>query len=133
MLSPKVIGHNAEKLGISRSLVGSPETNIRGRMHTLLIGPPGVAKSMLTREAVELISNSRYVTAQNASGKGITAIIDKENDTTILRLGAVPQARGVVGRVEFPMAACSGFHASLSKRTLMTQVDQCCLQLHLEV
>lgn len=42
------------------------------------------------------ISNSRYVTAQNASGKGITAIIDKENDTTTLRLGAAPQARGTV-------------------------------------
>ena len=51
---------------------------------------------MLTREAAEIIPNSRYVTAQNASGKGITAIIDKENDTTILRLGAVPQARGAV-------------------------------------
>jgi DNA replicative helicase MCM subunit Mcm2 (Cdc46/Mcm family) len=51
---------------------------------------------MLTREAVELISNSRYVTAQNASGKGITAIIDKEKDTTILRLGAVHQARDTV-------------------------------------
>jgi DNA replicative helicase MCM subunit Mcm2 (Cdc46/Mcm family) len=44
MLSPKVIGHNAEKLGILRSLVGSPETNIRGRIHTILIGPTGVAK-----------------------------------------------------------------------------------------
>jgi DNA replicative helicase MCM subunit Mcm2 (Cdc46/Mcm family) len=39
----------------------------------LLIGPPGVAKSMLTREAAEVISNSRYVKARNASGKGITA------------------------------------------------------------
>lgn len=78
MISPKVIGHNAQKLGILRSLVGSPEGNIRGRIHTLLIGPPGVAKSMLTREAVEVgESNNRYVTAQNA-------IIDKESDTTIL-------------------------------------------------
>jgi len=97
MFSPKVIGHNAQKLGILRSLVGSPENSIRGRIHTLLIGPPGVAKSMLTREAIEVgESNSRYVTAQNASGKGITAIIDKENDTATLRLGAVPQARGAV-------------------------------------
>lgn len=52
---------------------------------------------MLTREAVQIWeSNSRYVTAQHASGKGITAIIDKENDTTMLRLGAVAQARGAV-------------------------------------
>jgi replicative DNA helicase Mcm len=96
MFAPKVIGHNAEKLGILRSLVGSPEGNIRGRIHTILIGPPGVAKTMLSREGVDVKPGSRYVTAQNASGKGITAIIDKENDTTFLRLGAVPQARGAV-------------------------------------
>jgi replicative DNA helicase Mcm len=97
MFAPNVIGHKVQKLGILRSVVGAPETsNLRGRINTLLIGPPGVAKSMLTREAVELVPNSRYVTAQNASGKGVTAIIDKENDTTVLRLGAVPQARGAV-------------------------------------
>ena len=96
MFAPRVIGHDAEKLGILRSLVGSPEGNIRGRIHTILIGPPGVAKTMLSREGVDVKPGSRYVTAQNASGKGITAIIDKENDTTFLRLGAVPQARGAV-------------------------------------
>jgi DNA replicative helicase MCM subunit Mcm2 (Cdc46/Mcm family) len=74
--------------------VGAPENNHRGRIHTLFIGTPGLAKSMLARAAAEIVPNSRFVTAQHASGKGITAIIDKENDTTILRLGAVPQARG---------------------------------------
>jgi DNA replicative helicase MCM subunit Mcm2 (Cdc46/Mcm family) len=54
MFAPEVIGHAAEKRGILRSLVGSPESNIRGRIHTLLIGPPGVAKSMLTRKAVKV-------------------------------------------------------------------------------
>ena len=53
MFAPNVIGHNAEKLGILRSVSGAPEGNIRGRIHTLLIGPPGVAKSMLGREAVK--------------------------------------------------------------------------------
>jgi DNA replicative helicase MCM subunit Mcm2 (Cdc46/Mcm family) len=52
MIAPKVIGHAAEKQGILRSLGGSPESNIRGRIHTLLIGPPCVANSMLTRKAV---------------------------------------------------------------------------------
>src|SRR5215469_1546980 len=51
MFAPEVIGHAAEKHGILRSLVGSPEGKMRGRIHTLLIGPPGVAKSMLTRKA----------------------------------------------------------------------------------
>jgi DNA replicative helicase MCM subunit Mcm2 (Cdc46/Mcm family) len=80
---------------------------MRGTIHTLLIGPPGVAKSKLARAAVELVSNSRFVTAQNASGKGTTAVIDKENDNTILRIGAAPQARDAIcaineiGRMDF--------------------------------
>ena len=96
MFALDVINLKAPKLGLLRSMVGAPEVNRRGRIHTLMIGPPGVAKSMMAREAVDTVRNSRYVTAQNASGKGITAIIDKENDTRLLRLGAVPQARGAI-------------------------------------
>lgn len=96
MFALDVVNLKAPKLGILRSIVGAPELTKRGRIHTLLIGPPGVAKSMLARKAVNTVRNSRYVTAQNASGKGITAIIDKENDTRLLRLGAVPQARGAI-------------------------------------
>lgn len=96
MVALNVIGHNAEKLGILRSLVGSPEGVNRGRIHTLLVGPPGVAKSKLIKQAIKTKPRSRYVTAQNATGKAITAIIDKENDTTFLRLGAVAQARVAV-------------------------------------
>ena len=87
MFAPDVIGHKDKKKHLLISAVGAPESTIlRGRIHTLLIGPPGVAKSKLARAAVELVSNSRFVTAQNASGKGITAVIDKENDNTILRI-----------------------------------------------
>ena len=39
---------------------------------------------MLAREATKLIPSSRYITAQNASGKSLTAIIDKENDNNFL-------------------------------------------------
>ena len=50
MVASDVIGHRDKKLGILRSAVGSPETDRkRGRIHTLLIGPPGLAKSMLAR------------------------------------------------------------------------------------
>jgi DNA replicative helicase MCM subunit Mcm2 (Cdc46/Mcm family) len=97
MCAPNVIGHKDKKLGILRSAVGASEENgRRGRINTLLVGNPGTAKSMLAREATKLLPNSRYITAQNASGKSLTAIIDKENDTTILRLGPIPLSKNSI-------------------------------------
>jgi DNA replicative helicase MCM subunit Mcm2 (Cdc46/Mcm family) len=97
MTAPNVIGENDKKLGILRSAVGAQENHCRGRINTLFVGPPGTAKSMLAREATKLIRNSRYVTAQNASGKSLTAIIDKENDnSTFLRLGPIPLAKNAI-------------------------------------
>ena len=102
MFSPNVIGHNTAKLGILRSIVGGVDNSSieilqkrkedngrRGRIPTLLVGDPGTAKSILGREATKILPNSRYVTAQNASGKSLIGIVDKENDSLVLRLGAI--------------------------------------------
>ena len=94
MFAPNIIGHSDKKLGLLRSLVGGSldhgdDNGRRGRIHTLLVGDPGLAKSVLAREATNLLPNSRYVTATNASGKSLVVIIDKENDSLIARYGAV--------------------------------------------
>jgi len=101
MFAPNVIGHNTAKLGILRSIIGGMDNSIerrqkrkedngrRGRIHTILVGDPGTAKSILAREATKIFPNSRYVTAQNASGKSLIGIVDKENDSLVLRLGAI--------------------------------------------
>jgi replicative DNA helicase Mcm len=97
MFGPNVIGHDAAKLGILRSIVGGvdniykrkEDNGRRGRIHTILVGDPGTAKSILAREATKILPNSRYVTAQNASGKSLIGIVDKENDSLVLRLGAI--------------------------------------------
>ena len=95
MLVPTVIGHEDKKLGIILMYIGAPETeDFRGRIHGLFIGPPGTAKSKLGRAAYKLGQpNSRYSSTQGASGKSITAIMDKENDSYVLRNGVLPQAR----------------------------------------
>ena len=101
MFAPNVIGHTIAKLGILRSIVGGidksntelrqkrDDNGRRGRIHTLLVGEPGTAKSILAREATKIIPNSRYVTIQNASGKSLIGIVDKENDSLVLRVGVV--------------------------------------------
>ncbi|HEY9385852.1 MAG TPA: AAA family ATPase [Nitrososphaeraceae archaeon] len=96
MTAPNVIGENDKKLGILRSAVGAVENSRRGRINTLFVRTPGTAKSMLAREATKIVPNSRYITAQNASGKSLTAIIDKENENTILRLGPIPLAKNAI-------------------------------------
>ena len=80
MVAPTVIGHEDKKLAIILMYVGAPETeDFRGRIHGLFIGPPGTAKSKLARPANKLGEpQSRYSSTQGASGKSITAIIDKE-------------------------------------------------------
>jgi replicative DNA helicase Mcm len=99
MFAPTVIGHQDEKLGIILMYTGAPENDdFRGRIHVLLVGPPGLAKTKLAKQARELgRPHSRYSSAKGgASGKSITAIIEKENDTYILRLGVLLQASGSV-------------------------------------
>ena len=87
-----------KKLGIILMYIGAPETDdFRGRIHGLFIGPPGTAKSKLALAAKRLGQpHSRYSSTQGASGKSITAIIDKDNDSYVLRNGVLPQARNSV-------------------------------------
>jgi replicative DNA helicase Mcm len=99
MFAPNIIGYNDKKLGLLRSLVGGltnhgDDNGRRGRIHTMLVGDPGLAKSVLSKEATKLQPNSRYVTATNASGKSLVIIIDKENDSLIARYGAVVLSKG---------------------------------------
>jgi replicative DNA helicase Mcm len=101
MFAPQVIGHSDAKLGVLRSAVNVRETKhltgIRSRLHTLLPGDPGTGKSMIAEEAVKIVPNSRYVTAQHISIKSALAIVDKEPDNSkMLMLGAVPQAKNAI-------------------------------------
>jgi replicative DNA helicase Mcm len=60
----------------------------------LFIGPPGLGKTKILRRATELVPGSSNAGGQYSTGKSLTAIIDKTNDNTILKLGLVPRSRG---------------------------------------
>jgi DNA replicative helicase MCM subunit Mcm2 (Cdc46/Mcm family) len=97
IFAPTIIGHENKKLAIILMYIGAPETEyFRGRIHGLFVGPPGTAKTKLALEAKKLgYPNSRFSSTQGASAKSITAIIDKENDSSyVIRLGVLPQAKG---------------------------------------
>lgn len=95
MFAPQIIGHDDVKRGLLRSAVGGIETEgKRGRINTLNIGLPGESKTMLSKEAVKIVPNSKYVSATHASGKSLIGIVDKEGDSKVFRIGAVPLAKG---------------------------------------
>lgn len=45
------------------------------KINAALIGDPGLVKSTLLRRTVRLVPNSKYESAQNSSGKSLTAIV----------------------------------------------------------
>ena len=111
LFAPKVFGFWNIKKGLLLCAASccNDTKRLRVRMHSLLVGEPGNAKSMLVRETVEIVPNSRFESAQNSSGKSLTAIVSKEGreSTTVLRLGPIPFAKEAIcglnelGRMSF--------------------------------
>ena len=89
-----IAGYDHVKKGILYSAVNT-STKITKSEHLdiLLIGDPGLTKTKLLKRATELVPGSSMESAQNSSGKSITAIIEKADDNTFLRLGAIPRSR----------------------------------------
>jgi replicative DNA helicase Mcm len=92
-----IVGYEHVKKGILCSAVNT-STSIENSEHIdiLLIGDPGLAKTKLLGRATELVPGSSKESAQNSSGKSITAIVEKTEDNTFLRSGAIPRARGAI-------------------------------------
>ena len=99
MFAPNVYGHSDKKKGILRSIIGGKKSENgadngrRGRIHTLLIGDPGTSKTVLSTESTKLDINSRMVDATGASGKSLVGIVDKENDSLMVKYGVVVAAK----------------------------------------
>ena len=101
MFDFSVVGYEHVKKGLLMSCVNTSEIKSKKeKIHSLLIGDPGLAKSQLLKRTTKLIPNSNYISAQNTSGKSITAIIDKTDENLFLRLGAIPQAKGSYKRIK---------------------------------
>jgi replicative DNA helicase Mcm len=98
MVAPSVIGHEDKKEGILLSAVMTPEDKPRRktRAHILFIGTPGVAKTELLHGAADLVPGSSVQSGQGSTGLSLTAMVVKEEDTTMLKIGPIPRARGKI-------------------------------------
>lgn len=114
MFAPNVIGEESKKLPLLRSMVNASADKYKPTgsewssiISTFMIGDPGGGKTMLAKECVKVIPNSKYAGSQNATGLSLTAMIDVENDTKILKYGPIPLSKHAIcvinefGRMDF--------------------------------
>jgi len=83
-IAPSIFGYEAIKEAILLQLFGGLKTErpdktiVRGDIHVLLVGDPGVAKSQLLKYVASVAPKARYVSGKGASGAGITAAVVKD-------------------------------------------------------
>eukprot|EP00920_Eleutheroschizon_duboscqi_P009775 GHVT01022830.1.p1 GENE.GHVT01022830.1~~GHVT01022830.1.p1 ORF type:complete len:554 (+),score=163.24 GHVT01022830.1:143-1804(+) len=109
-LSPEVFGHDDVKKALLLQLIGGVQREkkdggmIRGDLHVLLMGDPGVAKSQLMKQIQTIATRAVYTTGKGSSSCGLTAAIVKDPNTgeTTLEGGALVLAdRGICCIDEF--------------------------------
>jgi replicative DNA helicase Mcm len=102
-----VIGYEFIKKGLLLLAASTNRDVNQKKINAALIGDPGLVKSTLLRRTVRLVPNSKYESAQNSSGKSLTAIVEKEDESHILRIRPIPAAKGAIcalneiGRMHF--------------------------------
>jgi len=83
-IAPSIYGYDEIKLAIALQLLGgvrkrkSDGTKTRGDIHILLVGDPGVAKSVLLKFVASIAPKSRYIAGRAATGAGLTATVVRD-------------------------------------------------------
>jgi len=83
-IAPSVYGHEHVKRAIALQLFGGVRKQMRdgtprrGDVHVLLVGDPGIAKSVILRYAVKVAPRGVYTSGQGTTKAGLTAAAIKE-------------------------------------------------------
>ena len=83
-IAPSIFGNEQVKLALALQMYSgvrkqkSDGTFVRGDIHMLLVGDPGVAKSQLVTFISKVAPKARYVAGKGASGAGLTAAVVKD-------------------------------------------------------
>jgi len=86
-IAPEIFGHEDVKKALLLVLIGSytkqmkDGMKIRGDIHSLMMGDPGVAKSQLLKQVCNIAPRSVYTTGKGSSGVGLTASVVRDNAT----------------------------------------------------
>ena len=93
-----IIDCDVQKEGILYSAANtSPKIGKKSEhLDILMIGPPGLGKTELLGRSVELVPGSNKVGGLYATGKSFTAIVEKTENNTFLRLGSIPRSYNAI-------------------------------------
>ncbi len=84
-IAPTIYGNDEIKEAIALQLFGGipkemPDgTTLRGDIHVLLVGDPGIAKSQLLRYVIKLAPRGLYTSGKSSSSAGLTAAAVKDD------------------------------------------------------
>ncbi len=108
-IAPAIYGHEIVKEAIVLQLFGGTKKLlpnkqvIRGNVHILLVGDPGMAKSQILMAANNIAPKSIYVAGKTSSGVGLTASAVKDEfgeGGWTLKAGALVLASGGIAMVD---------------------------------
>ena len=107
-IAPSIYGHWDLKEAIALLLFGGvpkimPDgTRIRGDIHVLFIGDPGVAKSQLLQSAARIAPRSVFTSGKGSTAAGLTAAVIRDSKTGefYLEAGALVLADGGVAVID---------------------------------
>ncbi|MBU2576593.1 MAG: hypothetical protein KKF50_02635 [Nanoarchaeota archaeon] len=83
-IAPSIWGHENVKQALALQLFSgvkkkrSDGTHMRGDIHVLLVGDPGVAKSVMLSFISSVAPKARYVSGKSSTGAGLTATVVKD-------------------------------------------------------
>lgn len=129
-IAPSIYGHEDVKLAIALQLFGGvpkklPDgTEIRGDIHILLVGDPGVAKSQLLRYVHRIAPRSVYTTGKGTTTAGLTAtaVRDEIDGRWTLEAGALVLADKGIALVDeidkMRKEDRSALHEALEQQTI---------------
>eukprot|EP00741_Cyanophora_paradoxa_P021650 tig00000241_g20896.t1 len=91
-IAPEIYGHEDVKKALLLQMVGGTTKTmndgmrIRGDLHIILVGDPGVAKSQLLKHIASMAPRGVYTSGKGSSGVGLTAAVIRDQYTNDLFL-----------------------------------------------
>lgn len=137
-IAPSVAGNETikEALTIQVSQSRNKKSEVRNNPNILIIGDPGVSKSVIAKFMHKTTTGSSYVSGSGASQVGLTAVAEKQEDSWILKPGVLPTTRvlavidefNLIGEEEIPklQEAMSEQQITINKASIHTKLRVSC-------